>query len=62
LKKNWDTIRFPNGDPRKNQFMLDHAAQRMDFIVLNMDAFESSYELLEDEASRALFGNSWNTM
>lgn len=54
-KENWDTIRFPNGDPRKNQFMLDHAVQRMNFIARNMDAFESSYELLEDEVSRALF-------
>lgn len=54
-KKNWDTLRFPNGHPRQNQFMLEEAVQRMDFIVRNLDALEASYELLADEPSRTLF-------
>ena len=54
-KDNWDAVRFPNGNPRQYKFVLDRAVQRMDFIFGNMDAFESTYELLKDESSRALF-------
>lgn len=53
-KNNWDYIRFPNGNQRKESFLIDRAVQQMSFIMDNIQRFEYAYNLLQDEYSRQL--------
>lgn len=53
-KNNWDYIRFPNGNQRKDSFLIDRAVQQTSFIMDNIQRFEYAYNLLQDEYSRQL--------
>ncbi len=51
---NWDHLRFPDDQPRKNSFLVDRAVDQLVFILNHIDKFEKTYNLFTDPYSKEL--------